>query len=131
MAEIVIESTTYRIGKLTPKQQLHIARRIAPLSLAFKGEEDQVIAAFTEHVAKMSDADVDAIVDPCLAIVSKKIADGVWSPLTAQHTNQLMFDDLKAQDIFQIVVAVLKENLGGFFPGQGAAGVLASQVRPR
>lgn len=131
MAETVVAGITYRVGKLTPKQQLHVARRIAPLATTFKGSEDEVVAAFTQHIAKMTDAEIDAIVDPCMGVCQRKIADGAWAAICAPGTNQLMYDDINAQGIFELTVAVLKENLGNFFPGQGGAGALASQVRQR
>ena len=128
MGEVTTTSGTYRFGKLTPKQQLHIARRIAPLATSFKGGTDtEVASAFTQHIASMTDAEIDAIVDPCLAICHRKMAEGVWSPLVAPGTSTLMYEDLGVQDIFEIVIAVLKENLGNFFPGQGGSGTSASR----
>ena len=79
MGEITVSSGTYRFGKLTPKQQLHIARRIAPLAASFKGNETEVAGAFLQHIAAMTDAEIDAIIDPCLMLCQRKLTDGVWS----------------------------------------------------
>jgi len=131
MGEITVSSGTYRFGKLTPKQQLHVARRIAPLATSFKGSEAEVASAFIQHVAAMSDAEIDAIIDPCLMICQRKLSDGVWSPLTTPGTSTLMYEDIGVQDIFEIVIAVLKENLGNFFPGQTGIGTSASQLKTK
>lgn len=126
MAEITLANGIYRTGRLTPKQQLHLARRIAPLATTFSGDAAQATAAFTGYVAKMSDADVDAIVDPCLMVCQRKIADGAWAPITAAGSATLMYQDIGVQEIFELTIAVLRDNLGNFFPGQAAPGSSAT-----
>lgn len=128
MGEVVVSGITYRFGKLNPKQQLHIARRLAPLALAFKGTEEEIGAAFADYIAKMTDSEVDAVVDPCLILCQNKIADGVWAPLTAPN-GSIMQENIGAKEIFELTIAVLKENLGNFFPGQGAGGALATAIK--
>ena len=128
MSEVTVSGVVYRIGRLTPKQQLHIARRLAPLAVGFKGTEEEIGVNFAEHLAKMSDAEVDAIVDPSLLVCQRKMAEGAWSPITTGN-GQLMYEDIQVKEIFELTIAVLKENLGNFFPGQGSLGASASAVR--
>lgn len=135
MAEIIINQKTYMIGRLTPKQQLHLARRLLPLFVGVAPALDldkglptvadtpkdnppeldlKAMAPFVEALARMSDSEVDAIVDPCLAVVNRKVNE-TWAPVMPRP-GQLMFQDMSVVDMLSLVWAVISENLGNFFP---------------
>ncbi len=135
MSEIVINQKTYMVGRLTPKQQLHLARRLLPLFVGvapaldldkglptIEGSTPKAtaeldltsMAPFVEALAQMSDEAVDAIVDPCLAVTSRKVGEA-WAPVMPRP-GQLMFQDMSVVDMLSLVWAVISENLGNFFP---------------
>jgi hypothetical protein len=125
MAEMTINEHVYSIGRLTPKQQLHLARRILPLftgvGAAFdldKGVDTDFrqFGPFADALAKMTDAEVDAIIDPCLGVINRKVGE-LWSPVMPRP-GQLMYQDLGVAEMIQLTWAVISENLGNFFPAQ-------------
>jgi hypothetical protein len=144
--EVTVSGHVYMVGKLTPKQQLHLARRLLPLFVGVapaiemstpqqgqhpatehqgqRSAADLVnnqdvdfknlskgLGPFAESLAKMSDVEVDAIVDPCLGVTKRKQGQH-WAPVMAQ--GQLMFHDLGISEMMQLVWAVIVENIGNF-----------------
>lgn len=134
MADITLSGHEYRTGKLTPKQQLHLARRLAPLisgigpllSALSAGELDDAVDSlkqlepFALALARMTDEEVDAIIDPCLMVAHRKV-NASYAPLMPSR-GALMFSDLSMQDMVQITFTVIQENLLDFSPGQAAGG---------
>ena len=137
-----IDGVTYRIGKLNAIQQFHIARRMAPV-LAVLGESvgalvsllpkpgqqvgdtelpDGVIPALAsaaEVMAQMSDADSEYVIYTCLGVVARKQGE-VYAPILGPQ-RQFMFSDIEMPAMLQLTFAVVKDNLGSFFPkGEGA-----------
>lgn len=104
----------YQIGKLDPKRQFHVVRRIAPLMVqASAGDMPAVLQA----LAAMSDVDVDYVLDTCLAVVARKqeTAGGVVYAPVQPRPGQIMFSDLQASDLLEISMAVIQDSLGNFF----------------
>ncbi len=123
MAEIKVGEHTYTIGKLTPYQQLHVARRLLPLfigasSSITEGQTDDLewAAPFVSAISKMPDDEVDAIINPCLSVVSRKSGE-MWAPVMPKP-GQMMFQDISIVDMMSLVGAVLQENIGNFFQGR-------------
>lgn len=131
--ELTLGQDRYQIGRLPALSQFHVTRRVAPIlanmgvsvidSLRTTGElsdEDMVSVMGTaaEVVAKMTDADVDYVIFTCLAVVRKKQED-VWAAVVSGK--QFMFQDMDMQLMMRLTVAVLKENLSGFFQPLTAA----------
>lgn len=133
--ELPLGQDLYQIGRLPALSQFHVTRRVAPIlanmgvsvidSLRTTGElsdEDMVSVMGTaaEVVAKMSDADVEYVIFTCLSVVRKKQED-VWAAVV--NGKQFMFQTMDMQLMMRLTVAVLKENLSGFFqPLTGATG---------
>jgi hypothetical protein len=120
----------YQIGKLNAFEQLHVARRLAPvlgaLFSAFQGSpklkkgekaEDKVMelaaGPVAEVLAGMDDETVDFIINKCLSVCKRKQGP-VWAKMTSGST--LMFQDLELDALMGLTVAVISENLGRFFP---------------
>lgn len=128
----------YAIGKLDAFEQLHVARRLAPmlseLMSAFisapalftgktEGEDEskalmEVLELATGPLAdafsKMSNVDVDYIVHACLSVCERKQAKGyakVYIP-----RGGLMFQDIQLDTLLGLTWYVIQENLAGFFP---------------
>jgi hypothetical protein len=123
-----IKGHTYTIGKLDAFEQIHIARRLAPmlseLMSAFKsapavftgkaeGEDESkmlmdvleiAMGPLSDAFSKMSNVDVDYILHACLSVCERKLAHNyakVYIPLDT---------------LLGLTWYVLQENLAGFFP---------------
>lgn len=133
--DVTVGDFNYRIGKLNPRKQLHIARRLAPVlgglareaiglteSKLDKMNEAQMIGAvaipITEGLSKMREEDVDYILDTCLGTVSRIEAEGKLQPVMNAATKQMQYEDLDLGQMMQLAVHVVQHNLGRFLPGQ-------------
>lgn len=130
MLEVVISDKTYRVGKLNAMQQFHVARRLAPalwaLGVAAQSAEKAVSLTDTdsllalepvaESISKMSDSEVDYVLQTCLSVVSRQESKG-WAKVQASNGG-LMFEDIDMSTMMQLTFTVIRENLGNFFPGQ-------------
>lgn len=135
MAEqITVGEHEYSIGKMNAIKQFHLARRLAPAIAAIStvyvkpgsagdsGGTDgtdffaAIAGPLSSALANMSDEEVESIIFPCLAVVQRK--EGIaWTAVKAKGQNVLMYEDINAGQLLEIVMAVIKENLGSFFPG--------------
>jgi hypothetical protein len=132
--ELDIDAKKYRTGRLTAFQQFHIARKLAPalfaLGKAAMKDEGQlssmkdfdVLLAFgplVEVISKMSEADTEYVLNVCLSTCQRQEGNA-WA---AVYTigQRLMFEDIGLQAMLQLTVAVIRENLGNFFPAPPAS----------
>lgn len=72
------------------------------------------ISPLADALASMSKENSDFIIYTCLASVSFKKGNN-WASLCRGDT--IMFDELELATIYQIVIKVLRENLGNFITG--------------
>jgi hypothetical protein len=125
--EKVINGVTYSIGKMNAFEQLHVARRLAPMlaslvtsfnsSLTDGLNEDSILELATgplaDTFAKMSNDDVNFIVNTCLSACQRK-QERIYSKVMANGS--LMFMDIELDTMMGLVLYVVQENLGRFFP---------------
>lgn len=128
-----IGESTYRIGRLSARLQLHIVRRIAPvfadsaplvvtvLQRVKAGEKisiDSMIDQFgtaANALHKMSDEDVDYVIDKALAVVQRRAPGGaIWTNMLAPN-GMPMFQDLSWAETIQLVWLVIQANVLNFF----------------
>lgn len=130
MSEIDIAGQEYACGKLAIRAQLHVARRLSPLlghlapmmAQAVNGGGELAIspvaalAALSETVRELSDADLDYILDHCLECVRFRQGER-WAPLRAPNGMMMLqaADDLAVQ--LRLVWEVLSESLANFSLG--------------
>jgi hypothetical protein len=76
---------------------------------------NQVALPIAEALAGLSDEQVNYIIIACLKVCYYKQDTG-WARMT-NGSGQIMNADLTLQDLLGVTVEVIKENLGGFFPG--------------
>lgn len=136
--DIKLGEHNYRTGRLTPRQQLHIARRLAPVLGGLAKEalglteakmdamsEAQLIGSIAgpvaEGLAKMKQDDVDYVLDTCLSVVHRLEAEGKSMPVMNPGTRQMQYEDIDLPGMMRLCVSVVQENLGSFFPGQPRA----------
>lgn len=120
-------------------RQLHISRRVVPVLIAaglglsdtmkagagLAGEDwlMQVADKAMEVVARMSNEDVEYVVQTSLSVVRRRSADpgtDPWAPV--MNGKAFQFHDMDMRVMVQITIAVLRENMGSFFPQAPAAG---------
>lgn len=149
MIDITIGANEYRIGKLPPMKQFHVARRLAPLIAALGGaalslpndapamkpagdeapaqeSDDKALGTMLklaqpllDVISKLSDEDSEYVVNICLGACSRKQGNQFAKVMTAN--NRLMFEDIELPELMQLTAAVIKENLGNFFREPPAA----------
>lgn len=130
--EITVEGKVYRVGRLNPRKQFHVARRLGPVLLALgksatvaqetigMGDDDgdlrKVANAFSpimDVLSKMSDEDVDYVLTACLSVCELRQGE---TYARVQHPNgELMFDDMTMPTMMRLAVQVIQENMGNFF----------------
>lgn len=118
--DVTIKETTYRIGKLNAFGQLHVARRMAPVTgkmvTLVEGYDESHPEASLEDLghalAGLSDSDVEYIINTCLDAVSVHQPGGGFARLRTKNTLMYEVDML---DMLFLSFHVIKENLGSFF----------------
>lgn len=120
--DIELNGNTYRVGKLSVFDQLKVARKLLPILSGMVGELQKLrsgeavietlLPAIASAVAGMSDSDCDAILHPCLSVVSRQNSNK-WMPVFRQ--GELMFDDIDLISMLNVVAQVIGDSLGNFF----------------
>ena len=156
MSEVEIAGQIYLTGKMPARTQFHVVRRmapvlkgIAPLFARMNGngamlvqdvETGQMVpagislfdglAAITDTIGMMSDADANYVIDRCLETVRFRSGER-WAPLMAPGGGLMLqhADDLAVQ--LRLVWEVLADNLQNFsletlLPSQSGNGQIAS-----
>jgi len=123
-----IHNIDYLIGKLSAFEQLHVARRLAPvlaeLFTSFKATPEGGEAGLdallelasvplAKTLAKMTNEDVDYVVNACLSVCQRQQAKG-WARVMVNGV--LMFADIELDTLIALTSSVVQENLGRFFP---------------
>lgn len=135
MREIDSGGQRYKIEKMNPIQQFHVARRVGPVfaicgitAAHLSGEERIEVAGFipilgpmTQVLSQMPDEDANYVIGECLARIERRVGDR-WAPLTASRQAPtaapvMMFEDTDLKTILQLTWESLKENLGSFMQG--------------
>lgn len=132
MKEIEVGGNTYRLGTIPALTQLNVARRIMPLVAALTGSigeeeetkpdeangEDRSLVALgrvtgpmLEAFAKMTDEDVEYVIEKCLKDCHRKQPTGWAKVMTGK---QFMFGDLRPGDMIQLAIATIQENMLDF-----------------
>lgn len=140
MAEFDVGEHTYRSGTLNAFDQLHIARRLAPVISSFfdilgavppAGEASDKLDIFqlltsekleglAKALAEMPDEQVDYILAKCLSICSRAERDPVtnsvtgWNLIWNKAAKQTQYN-ITMPEMLQIMQHVLQENIGSFF----------------
>jgi hypothetical protein len=139
MADFEVGGHLYSSQKMDARTQLHVSRRIAPLfaefaavmtsdnpqtpdpqmpALSTMGGQD--LKQLAEALAKMSDSDVDYVINACLRLVrraNRTISGEVssWSGVWNEAAQRLQFEDITLPQMMEVVQTIIMEELGGFF----------------
>ncbi|MFT1010941.1 phage tail assembly chaperone [Enterobacter hormaechei] len=135
--EITIKDHQYRIGKLSVFEQLKVSRKLLPVLAGLvsdfrtvqakvnakdtEGALESILPKIADAVSGLSDADVDAILFPCLQVVARQHGKG-WVQVCQQGS--MAFDDIDLFVMLQLVARVVADSLGNFLqelPTSGTA----------
>ncbi|WP_354691097.1 phage tail assembly chaperone [Phytobacter sp. RSE-02] len=132
--EFTINSVDYRATKLSVFDQLKVCRKLLPVlssivpdlsalhkAAAVAGESEKtgqsistILPKIADVVAGMPEEDVNAILFPCLSVVTRKAITGNWTPVFSN--GELMFKDIDLLTMLNIAGRVAADNLGNFLP---------------
>jgi hypothetical protein len=134
MRTVDFNGVTYSTGKLPVFEQLHVARKLAPVlahlipvfkklleaesaTAAGNGIEDIILdlaaGPLADILSKMSKEDVEYVVNACLDVCDRKQERG-FAKVRAGGT--LMFNDIELDTLIGLTATVVWSNLGRFFP---------------
>ena len=132
--EFEIKGVQYRTAKLSVFDQLKVSRKLLPVLAGMLADFQGIKAAaeggdvykametalpkIADSLAGMSEEDTNAIIFPCLSVVSRQNGKS-WSPVMSQGT--LMFDDIDLMSMLQMVGRVVGDSLGNFLPAPPAS----------
>lgn len=136
--ECSVKGHDYRVAKLSVFDQLKVTRKLLPVLtgmmsdfgsirslLPADGKIDTVkfdqlkpvfetlLPRIAEELSSLTEEDTNAIIHPCLAVVSRKHMGG-WTPVF--NSGQLVFDDIDLLTMLQLVARVVADSLGNFLP---------------
>ncbi|EBV1497549.1 hypothetical protein CEK77_20735 [Salmonella enterica] len=136
--EFEIKGVKYRTAKLSVFEQLKVTRKLLPVlagmmsdfgsirSLlpadgkidgakfdALKPVFETLLPRIADELSSLTEDDTNAIIHPCLAVVSRKHMGG-WTPVF--NSGQLVFDDIDLLTMLQLVARVVADSLGNFLP---------------
>lgn len=129
-----IKGQHYQVGKLSVFEQLKVARKLLPVLAGmmsdFNGIKDAAhsgngyealetaLPKIADALADMSEEDTNAIIHPCLKVVSRQHGKN-WVPVFDR--GELTFDDIDLFTVLQLVGRVVGDNLGNFLPAAPAS----------
>jgi len=130
MLEFEINGESYRAAKLSVFDQLKVSRKLLPVLAGLFSDFEKlkeaagkasllldsietVLPKIAQVAADMSDEDVNAVLHPCLAVVSRQTGKN-WAPVF--RSGELMFDDIDLMSMLQIAGRVVGDSLGNFLP---------------
>ncbi|CNK98278.1 phage tail assembly chaperone [Yersinia enterocolitica] len=125
--EIEIKGIKYRMAKLNVFDQLKVSRKLLPILAGVVSDFRQLKASIyvkdtdaalemalpkiADAVASLSDEDTNAIIFPCLKVVSREHANS-WVPVITQDV--MAFDDIDLLTMLSLVARVVADSLGNF-----------------
>ena len=119
--EVTIGERTYIIGTIPVRAQFHTFRRVLPLMGPILDSLKQgfgfgplTLIAISEDLSKLTDEQLDYVMDNCLAVVQVVVPDG--SPMKLMVNGRAMFP-LDLPTMMQLTWAVLMENFRPFLKG--------------
>lgn len=133
--EFEIKGIRYSAAKLSVFDQLKVSRKVLPVLAGMLGDfqalresskggnvystVETVLPKIADAVAGLSEEDTNAIIFPCLAVVSRRHEKDTWVPVFRDGV--LAFDDIDLMSMLQIVGRVIGDSLGNFLPASPAS----------
>ena len=132
MREVEVNGNLYRVGQMAAFDQIHVARRFAPVIASFfdilgalpqdasranifdflKSEN---LSGLASALSEMSDEHANYVMAMCLSVCYRVEGDGAPVPLWNKGAKRAQYD-LKSGEIIQLVRYALEENVSDFLP---------------
>ncbi|MFQ8889033.1 MAG: phage tail assembly chaperone [Bilophila wadsworthia] len=115
--QFTIKDKTFDSGRLNAFQQLHVVRRLAPVTerlvalAGSAGDPEAFLGPLARTVGELPDADVDYILNACLDVTQIRQDTGGFARL---RVNGVVMFPLDLTMLLGIAAHVLKDNLSGF-----------------
>ncbi|CCV60942.1 phage tail assembly chaperone [Yersinia enterocolitica] len=116
--EFTIKGIEYRSKKLDVFAQLKVSRKLLPLLTGILKDLrsgtvtiETALPSIAQSLSDISDEDCNAIIHPCLSMVSRKHGS-TYNPIFTN--SELMFDDIDLMAMLQIVGRVVGDSMGNF-----------------
>ncbi|WP_050156705.1 phage tail assembly chaperone, partial [Yersinia enterocolitica] len=113
--EFTIKGIEYRSKKLDVFAQLKVSRKLLPLLAGILKDLrsgtvtiETALPSIAQSLSDISDEDCNAIIHPCLSMVSRK-HDSAYNPIFTN--SELMFDDIDLMAMLQIVGRVVGDSM--------------------
>ena len=116
--QFTIKDKTFDSGRLNAFQQLHVVRRLAPVTerlvalAGSAGDPEAFLGPLARTVGELPNADVDYILNACLDVTQIRQDTGGFARL---RVNGVVMFPLDLTMLLGIAAHVLKDNLSGFF----------------
>nr|WP_318381254.1 hypothetical protein [uncultured Enterobacter sp.] len=120
--EFSLQGNDYRAGKLSVFEQLNVSRKLLPVLAGLVKDlrehpagtaMETLLPNIASAVSALHDDDVNAILLPCLSVVSRKHMKS-WVPVCVE--GDMRFDDIDLLVMLQLVARVVADSLGNFLP---------------
>lgn len=116
-----VDEFTYRFRKMNAFDQLHVARRLAPILAGLGGLSklslDSAFGPIAQALAALKDDDVNYIIQKCLGAVDRKLPGGGFMVVWNKDANQSQFQDLELGALLKLTGIAMEHNLQGFLSG--------------
>lgn len=130
--ELTINGNAYKTGRLTAKQQFHVARRLLPVVSALAtaaasapkapdaevgvsiDDNNSLITTLSDSMSRMPDKDCDYVLSVCLSCCQRQQPSGGWANVWNVAADQAQFADIDLSVMIQLVMATLQDNIGSF-----------------
>ncbi|EOU2324470.1 TPA: hypothetical protein PXM11_001870 [Yersinia enterocolitica] len=116
--EFTIKGIEYRSKKLDVFAQLKVSRKLLPLLAGILKDLrsgtvtiETALPSIAQSLSDISEEDCNAIIHPCLSMVSRKHGSA-YNPIFTNSA--LMFDDIDLMAMLQIVGRVVGDSMGNF-----------------
>lgn len=125
--EFEIKGVSYRASKLGVFEQLKVSRKLLPVMAGLvsdfrsvqakvnakdtEGAMSTILPKIADAVSSLKDEDVDAIIFPCLRVISRNHCKG-WVPVC--QGDVMAFDDIDLFTMLNMVARVVADSLGNF-----------------
>lgn len=118
---------------MNARTAFHVTRRLAPMlgrlgpmlrASADRDSLDLILTPIAQAIAEMSDADCDYVLDACLDVATRRVAE-TERYVPVARGRKMQFDDIDMPQMLQIAARVLQDSLGPFFAGLPSTSAVA------
>lgn len=129
-SELIISGNVYRTDKLDTFKAFHLSRKVGPVLFALlremAGDGDKTVdmiqtmlnaaGPLMGALSDMKMEDADFVLNTCLGVCYRQQDGKTWARVQVSP-GTMQFDDIDMKVMMQLVMAVIKDNVGNFIDG--------------